>query len=211
MQKRRNDRNPHGICTLKDIKECAECEIKDHLKCRFKNTHFLSFIGSFLIFAIPAVMGLIISGFGWFLLGWLAYALFFFNFWETRILCRHCPYYAEESKTLHCIANYGCYKLWKYDPHPMSTSEKFQLLLGFIILGGYPFIFFIIAQEYIFFIITLGGLLVFFSLLLIKTCSKCVNFSCPLNRVPKRVVNEYLKRNTTMKQAWEEDGYILEN
>jgi len=40
-------------------------------------------------------------------------------------------------------------------------------------------------------------------------CSKCVNFSCPLNRVPKPMVDEYLAKNAVMKEAWERSGYKL--
>ena len=41
------------------------------------------------------------------------------------------------------------------------------------------------------------------------SCSKCPNFSCPLNWVPKNNVDEYLKKNPVMRKAWEENGYIL--
>jgi hypothetical protein len=36
-----------------------------------------------------------------------------------------------------------------------------------------------------------------------------VNFSCPLNDVPKEVVDAYLERNPVMQRAWEESGYRL--
>ena len=41
-------------------------------------------------------------------------------------------------------------------------------------------------------------------------CSQCVNFSCPLNTVPKSIVDEYLKRNPVMRDAWVKSGYHLE-
>lgn len=41
------------------------------------------------------------------------------------------------------------------------------------------------------------------------TCSKCINFSCLLNRVPKEVVDEYLKRNPIMRKAWKENGWQI--
>ena len=34
-------------------------------------------------------------------------------------------------------------------------------------------------------------------------CTQCVNFSCPLNTVPKSVVDAYLRKNPVMKEAWE--------
>jgi hypothetical protein len=47
--------------------------------------------------------------------------------------------------------------------------------------------------------------------LLKYTCSKCVNFSCLLNRVPKEVVHEYLKHNPVIRKAWGESGWEMED
>jgi hypothetical protein len=52
---------------------------------------------------------------------------------------------------------------------------------------------------------------VFFVILGKNTCSKCVNFSCFFSRVPKEVVDEYLKKNEVMRKAWEEAGYKIGN
>ncbi|MCW3986976.1 MAG: hypothetical protein NWE87_01520, partial [Candidatus Bathyarchaeota archaeon] len=145
-----------------------------------------------------------------YLLGWLALAIVFFGFWEIRILCSHCPYYAEKSVILHCIANYGCPKFWKYHPEPISNSEKIQLLIGFIVICGYPFPLLVLGEQFILLSLTVWGLIMFFWTLQKYTCSKCVNFSCLLNRVPKEVVDEYLKRNPVMRKAWEEIGWELD-
>jgi hypothetical protein len=161
----------------------------------------------FSVFAIPAVIGVITAGYGWFLLGWTAFLLFFFEVWEIRILCSHCPFYAEESLTLHCIANYGSLKLWKYRPEPMNLWEKIQLLTGFSILGGYPFPFIIAGRQWLWLVVALWGLVMFFWTLRKNTCSQCVNFSCPLNTVPHEIVCAYLKRNPTMYNAWVESGW----
>ena len=135
--------------------------------------------------------------------------MIFFELWETRILCSHCPYYAERGTTLHCIANYGSLKLWKYRPEPMSSSEKVQLWLGFAILGGYPFPFMILGRQVLWAIAALWGLVMFFWTLREYTCSRCVNFSCPLNTVPKETVDAYLERNPVMRQAWQESGWSI--
>lgn len=34
-------------------------------------------------------------------------------------------------------------------------------------------------------------------------CSKCVNFSCPFNRVSGDIVRVYLDKNPVMKDAWQ--------
>jgi len=196
-------KNPHDVCIWKDTKECADCSIKGNLICHFRRKYLFCFLGFFLVFVITAFIGVIQAGFGWFLIGWLGFWLFFFEFWEIRILCSHCPYYAEEGKSLHCIANYSSLKLWKYHPEPMNLSEKIQLMIGFIILIGYPLIFLILGDQFIFLIVSIIEIIFFFSFLIIKRCGNCVNFSCPFNRVKQEVVDAFLEKNPIMKKAWQ--------
>jgi hypothetical protein len=76
-----------------------------------------------------------------------------------------------------------------------------------MILGGYPFPFMILGGQYLWAIVALWGLGMFFWTLHEYTCSRCVNFSCPLNCVPKGIVDAYLVRNPVMRRAWEESGW----
>jgi hypothetical protein len=197
------------ICIWKESNECTDCKLEKKLICHFQTKYLLSFIGLFFIFVITASIGVIIAGFGWFLLGWVGFWLFFFEFWEIRILCSHCPFYAEEGRTLHCIANYSSLKIWKYRPEPMNTTEKIQLIIGFIILVGYPLIFLIIGRQLLILVISIIEIFIFFSFLMIRRCGKCVNFSCPFNRVNKECVDTFLKNNPTMREAWEDSGYKI--
>ncbi|MHA1455193.1 MAG: hypothetical protein ACTSR5_04300 [Promethearchaeota archaeon] len=74
--------------------------------------------------------------------------MFFFQVWENKILCSHCPYYAfEDEKKVKCYANYGIYKAWKYDPAPMSRSEKIQFIIGISIFAAIPLIFLLLAKN----------------------------------------------------------------
>jgi hypothetical protein len=91
----------------------------------------------------------------------------------------------------------------------MRRAEKTQIIIIFIILVGYPFPFLILGGQFIFAGLAAWGILMFFWTLQKYTCSRCVNFSCPLNRVPKAVVDKYLEKNPVMKEAWERSGYKL--
>ncbi len=210
MQEDQRARNPYDICTWRPASECADCSLRGRLKCRFRVGDLLHFVGMFGGFALPAVIGVILGGYGWWLLGWLAFCLFFFEVWEIRILCSHCPYYAEAGHSLHCIANYSSLKLWKYHPEPMSRAEKIQLWIGFTVLVGYPFPFLLLGGQFAMALVAFWGGVLFFWTLQKYTCSECVNFSCPLNRVPKGVADEYLRRNPVMRRAWEARGWHLE-
>jgi len=199
----------NDICMWKDKSVCVDCSLESILICRFKPKYLLSFIGLFLLYAIPAIIGVILAGYAWFLIGWFIFWIIFFEFWEIRILCSHCPFYAKKGRFIHCIGNYKSLKVWKYHPEPISRSEKIQLLIGFLIMFGYPYIFMILGDQYFFIILTSIGLIIFLGVLITRRCARCINFSCVFNRVPKDVVDDFLKKNPIMKKAWEEAGYRL--
>lgn len=175
--------------------------------CRFDTRDLVSFMVNFMPAAIAAVGGMIRAGYGWYLLGWLAFSLFFFFVWEAWVLCRHCPFWAEEGRVLHCHANHGVIKIWKYEPGPMSRSEQVQFLLGGLLFGAYPIVFMLMGGEYLLAAICLATLATAAFNLKRNVCWRCVNFSCPANSVPKPVVDDYLRRNPEMRKAWEESGY----
>jgi hypothetical protein len=205
------NKNPFQICTWQDESKCTGCPLADRLNCRFNWNDLLYFLVLFLTPTIAAVIGMIQGGFSIYLIGWAGYALFFFFVWEARVLCSHCPYWAEEGRVLHCLANHGVLKIWRYRPGPMSTAEKIQFLIGAGILVLYPFPFLIMAKQYTLTAIALSGILGFAFSLKKHVCTRCVNFSCPLNGVPKIVVDAYLRGNPVMRQAWEAKGYQLDS
>jgi hypothetical protein len=197
------------ICMWHPVSECKDCSLGRYLKCRFNPKDLYQFVGLFLLFAVPSLLGMIRGGYPIYILGWIGFWIFFFEVWEIRILCSHCPYYVENGRVLHCIANYGSLKLWKYHPEPITKSEKIQLIIGFLILGGYPFPFLILGKQLILGVTALCALIVFFWILRKYTCSRCVNFSCILNTVPREILIAYLRRNPVMKNAWEEQGWSV--
>jgi membrane protease YdiL (CAAX protease family) len=175
----------------------------------FTRKPLLLFLFGFLVAAIPAVVGIIFSGLGLLLIVWLVYIIVFLQVWENKILCSHCPYYAVNGQTLRCHANYGLYKLWKYNPAPMSRAEQIQMVVGVSILIGFPFPLLVFGQQWLFLILTSVGILVMATILFGWLCLRCINFSCPFNRVPKNTVDDFLTENPEMRKAWEESGYNL--
>ncbi len=191
------------ICSVQPKKTCEDCTLNSSLMCRYDGrdtTHFFMIIFPFFVTAIG---GVIASGYGWWLFGWLAYMLFFFFVWEGRVLCSHCPYWAEQGRMLRCHANYGVIKLWRYRPGPMNRAEQAQFLLGALLFIVYPLVFLMIGHEYLLAAIGLASSASFGYLLHRNICSRCVNFSCPLNNVPKQIVGAYLRKNPIIYQAWQ--------
>jgi hypothetical protein len=140
---------------------------------------------------------------------WLAYSLFFFFVWEARVLCRHCPYWAGAGNMLRCHANYGVFKIWKYDPGPMSRVEKTQFVAGVLLWAGFPIPLMLLGREYLLALIAMSTAVSGAFLLMRNVCSRCINFSCPMNSVPKQLMDVYLRRNPEIQRAWETHGYRL--
>jgi hypothetical protein len=202
--------NPYHICSWNAEADCKGCHAHKDLNCRFSFKDLMQFYSIFLPFAIPAIMGVRQSGYTSYLFGWILMAVVFFGFWEIYILCSHCPYYALKGFTIKCHANYGCPKIWRYQPGPITKSKKIQLVIGFIVMSGYPFVFMILGNEPVYFALSLAGLLLFFGALFKFKCTKCINFSCIFNRVPKHNVDAYLRRNPIMAKAWKDAGWRRE-
>ena len=91
----------------------------------------------------------------------------------------------------------------------MSWSEQIQMIVGVSILIGFPFPFLILGQQWLYLILASLGAIVFATILFGWLCLRCVNFSCPFNRVPKDVVDSFLKEKPKMRKAWEKKGYQL--
>ena len=224
-------KNVHGFCTWDEGADCGSCPDHYQLHCKWDRRLFYAFLMLYLPFLVSGWFGMVMtakySGAWWYMLAYGAFYIFFFGFFEIRILCSHCPYYsADTGFSLKCLANNGALKVWKYHPEPMNRFERISLAAGFVFLGGFPVFanfygVYFVAANYDRFsqaallgmiglaVITLASALSFFYCLRIYVCSKCVNFSCNLNTVPKAVVDDYLRRNPVMLEAWEKAGYKL--
>lgn len=219
----------YKICTLDKNHDCKKCSIKDQVKCnKASNKDTLFFYGILIPLFIASFAILITAGVytgTWWpvplnILFWLVYQLY--N--EVVVHCTHCPFWDEDSDTIHCMVNCGIAKpRWKwfkkylkYNPAPYSLKEK--IILNFF---NYFSVFFPVSimiytliniQNTIIYTISAVYLIILanFNFLLKKHhCSYCLNFDCPLNKVPKKVVDEYLRKNPYIKDAWEKNGYKL--
>ena len=221
--------NSHGLCTWEEDAGCESCPDRFRLNCRWDGRLLLAFLMAYSPFMVCSWFGMAIvakvSGAWWYLVANAAFYIFFFGFFEIRILCSHCPFYGGDSGfTLRCLANHGAMKLWKYRPGPMNRFERASLMVGFAFLGGFPVFanfygVYHMATNYAAFgqaallgmiciaVATLVSGLSFFTVLFVYVCPRCVNFSCPLNRVPREAMDAYLERNQVMKEAWKEGAW----
>ena len=226
------NRNPYDICTWKQGAECSGCDLRFELGCRVDKRAFQFFAVSQTPNLVTAVFGLVLVGVitrTWWPL--IVFGAACTVLWalglETRVLCSHCPFWAEESKTLHCLALTGSPKIWRYRPGPLAAWEKttFLAFLSFLLIfppmvEGYA-IWTLAVNSAVFGRLALLGMVgvtlatiltgaQFFYILKSRFCARCVNFSCPLNGVPRARVDAYLARNPVMREAWEATGYRLD-
>ncbi len=202
------------LCIWKDTSECKDCNLHEKLFCRPKSKYLIYFgvpSGAAMIFGF---IGILLSNFEILIKiailgGWIGYMLFFFFIWESRMVCNHCPYFAnDEERTLHCPIDKGKLKTSTYNPGPTSTSEKIQFLIGLMIFMAYPIIFLLLADQILFFFLTVASMVIWIIIIQLKVCTDCVNFACVLNRVPISVKQQFFDKNPIIKEAWEKKGKI---
>ena len=193
--------DPNRSLTTCASENCEGCEVGQKLHCHF----CASDLAHFLLNAAPpfalAAAGIARVGW-WWLAPWLVAILGFFGFLEIRVMCSHCPHYAEQGASLKCWANYGSPKLWKYRPGPMSRMETFWFFSGFAVILIYPLVFLLIGAQC--FLLAMYVLTAVGAIVTLQTsfCSQCINFACPLNRVEDRTRQVFFERNPIVAQAW---------
>jgi len=193
-----DENKPLNTC---DEKTCNNCDVKSLVSCHFNMKQAMRF----LFIAVPSF---IIAGIGICLLNylyiipWISFILLYFGLIEIRVMCSHCPHYAEpETKTLKCWANYGCLKIWHYRPGPMSLPEKIVFFSG-IVIFIYPIIIMAISQQFIILSLFVLYIIIGFYLMRKYMCKKCMNFACPLNIVTQETRGKFLKHNSKISEAW---------
>lgn len=194
---------PLSTCSSTD---CVGCPLQGRLQCHFGGKELLRFLG----IAFPPF---ILGGIGivrvnaWWLLPWLGMVLGYFGFVEIRVMCTHCPHYAEPgSKTLQCWANYGSPKLWRFTPGPMSRGEKSVFFIGLIFVVGYPLTFLIAGMQWLLLVLFAVSVTGMASLMGRLMCARCMNFACPFNHVDLAMRDAFFVHNPTLAAAWRAKG-----
>jgi hypothetical protein len=198
--------NPEKPIATCNAATCIGCPLKYRVHCHFQMADLVYF----LTISMPC---LLIGGAGiarsnpWLLVPWIAGMIGYFGFLEIRVMCSHCPHYAQEGKSLRCWANHGSPKLWKYRPGPMNMIEKLLFFAGFVFVWGFPLPPIISGQQWFLGAVYLLSSAAFFSTLKLFLCTQCMNFACPLNGVAAETRQLFFDRNPVVAEAWKDkDG-----
>jgi len=183
---------------------CDNCDVQNRIHCHFKLKDLVHFL---LISLPPFLLGGvgIYKVAGYLLVPWLLFVVAFFGFIEIRVMCSHCPHYAEKETSLKCWANYGAPKLWQYRPGPMSMGEKIVFFLGFLVVWGYPFLFLMVSGQWFLLLVYTASTAGFFMTLKTFLCTQCMNFACPLNAVGADVRYRFFDKNDIVANAWKDN------
>lgn len=187
---------------------CNDCPAGQTVHCHFSAKDLFYF----WVLVLPAFLlgSAGICHFGaQFLVPWLVIMVGYFGLAEIRVMCAHCPHYAEPGDTLKCWANYGFPKLWRYRPDPMSSVEKMVFWGGLATVFGYPLLFLAWGKQWLLLIIYALATMSMFLVMKRQMCTHCMNFACPLNVVAETVKGEFFKRNPEIAQTWGADVVTL--
>jgi len=84
----------------------------------------------------------------------------------------------------------------------MSNAENVVFFSGFALVWGYPLWFFVVGGLWFLLVVYALVTTSFFITLRTFLCSQCMNFACPLNRVPASVRELFWERNPVVGRAW---------
>jgi len=217
-------------CIADEKSNCIECELGGELICFVNKSFANKFTLGNILYRIFALIILIFSGLligqWWMLISYGIVLLLTFTIIEPRLLCSHCPFYEKEGRFLKCWALRGMPKLWQYRPGPISRTERYLMLIFGSFIDLFPFVGVIWGIIYYAFNPTnnlvLGiGIIISSSLFIIlaiyfgkiimgSCCTRCTNFSCAMNKVPKKIINKFLEKNQQIKEAWINAGWSME-
>lgn len=192
-------RKPLATCLADN---CDGCAVANQVHCHFSARDLVPFLALFLPVFVVGGVGVFQAG-AWWLMPWVVMVLAYFGLVEIRVMCSHCPHYAEPGISLQCWANYGSPRLWKYRPGPMSMGEKAVFLGGLALLWGYPAAFLLAGSAWLLLTIYLLTSVTSATVQRRFYCSQCMNFACPLNAVDSRVRAAFRARNP---RTWQVRG-----
>lgn len=191
-------RKPLTTCLAES---CEGCPVSKDVQCHFQLRDLIAFLFAGLpCFVVGAVAVYRIGP--WWLALWAFVIIGYFGFLEIRVMCSHCPHYAEPGRSLQCWANYGSPRLWKFRPGPMSSVERAIFESGMFFVMAYPLVFVLAGSQWfllVLYVLTLGS---FFVTLQRSFCSQCMNFACSFNSVSEKTRAEFFRRNPTIARAW---------
>ena len=186
---------------------CAGCDVGNAINCHFQ----MSQLAKFYAFCLPVM---ILGAIGLIRHSWWAFALWavlfvtYFSLVEIRVMCSHCPHYAEQGQRyLQCWANYGAPKLWKYRPVPMSVGENIVFFAGLFVVCFFPVVFMILRADYLILALFAAALAVGSFMLRHFLCVKCMNFACPFNRTDRETRQKFFAHNPAIAKGWRDSGY----
>ena len=188
-------------------KNCEKCNVKNKVNCHFNPMQLIHFCSVALPSMIIGAVGLFRYNL-WLFIIWFLITAGYFALLEIRVMCSHCPHYAEKSKTLKCWANYSIFKLWKYNPGPMNLFEKILFLGGLALIWGIPLVALIVDLQIFLWIIYVLTSVGFFMTLQLCFCSICMNFACSLNRVIDEDRDKFFAKNPDIAKAWGKSNLI---
>jgi len=214
-------------CIVLEDSKCEICELEGELVCKVDKKEANKFLIGNIMYRVTAITIFVLSGLligHWWMLGtYTGIVLFTFLLLEPWLLCSHCPFYEKEGRVLKCWALRGMPKIRKYQPGPMKTYEKILMLIFGTYIDLFPFLGMIwgivkfakepatnlylgigiVSVSVVFLVLVYC----FGQILLGNKCKKCTNFSCPMNKVQEEKINQFLDKNSKMKEAWLKAGW----
>jgi len=168
-----------------------ESGTRGRLQTSFRVTTWARFLFFFSLFFAPAFVGLGKVGLTPIRTAWIFFLGAFFGLVLPAVLCRHCPHYARRGRFIVCPTTVGPPKLLPPSGRTIRPTEKAVFAAGFALVLGFPVVVLALRGSLAPAALTLAGAGLFILGEQAFSCSRCLNFSCLLNRVPRDVQDRW--------------------
>lgn len=125
---------------------------------------------------------------------YIGIALFFFLILKFRFFCtHHCFYYIRSKGRVKCMMLPGVPKVFKDRPYLHKSFEKVIVVLGALPVFLFP-VYWLVGDS-----LLLGAYIIAWALFFLTVqryeCIKCINFECPVKRVPAEMRNDFKNKS----------------
>lgn len=214
-------------CTIQKDKSCGGCSFHVTKSCERGNPRrgkiILASLASFLLVSFGGLAAASwCTGAWWALPLHLLFWCIYYGGIELLLHCPRCPYWDDRDTTISCLLHAGIpkprwaffEKLLRYSPKPYTRLEQTVLqicnyygtlfplaMIGWALIqvrSSGPALANMVAVAALYMLAAAWFLYYVYS----RCCTRCVHFSCPVNRQPDERIREYLSKNPELKEAW---------
>lgn len=200
--------NPNQPIATCKSESCDDCSLSGNLDCHASATDLMRL----LLMMSPAML---IGGSGVYqfkagmLIPWLVILLGYIGIVELRLIGAYILPGEKKRVALKSLPRLSLLKIWNYRFGSMTLRKNRVFFIGSAFAWGYPIYFLISGDQLFLLLVYLLAATSFVVTMRSFLCSRCTDFSCPLNSVDDYVRSDFYECNPSVAKLWARNPHTL--